>query len=74
MEVYICTKFHENIHEGNKVTEWTQFSKEKLQKGHNSVKNVDGSYGFFFFAHRLMVVYICTKLHENILDGVKVIE
>ena len=29
---------------------------------------------FFFPAHRQMVVYICTKFHENILDGIKVIE
>ena len=28
----------------------------------------------FFSAHVLMVVYICTKFHENILDGIKVIE
>ena len=27
-----------------------------------------------FSAHRLMVIYICTKFHENILDGIKVIE
>ena len=25
--------------------------------------------GFLFSAHRLMMVYICTKFHENILDG-----
>ena len=25
-------------------------------------------------AYRLMVVYICTKFHENILNGIKVIE
>ena len=29
---------------------------------------------FFFSAIRLMVVYICTKFRENILDGIKVIE
>ena len=29
---------------------------------------------FFFPAHPLMVVYVCTKFHENILDGIKVIE
>ena len=28
----------------------------------------------FFSAHRLMMAYICTKFHENILDGIKVIE
>ena len=27
--------------------------------------------GFLFSAHRLMMVYICTKFHENILDGYK---
>ena len=37
------------------------------------------SYDFFsphhlFTAHYLMVVYICTKFHENILDGIKFIE
>ena len=39
----------------------------KISKGHNSVKNVDGI--SLFSAHRLMMVYICTKFHENILDG-----
>ena len=29
---------------------------------------------FLFSAHRLMMVYICTKFHENILNGIKVIE
>ena len=48
---------------------------EKISKGHNSVKTVDGvTVLFFFYAHRLMVVYICTKFHENILDGIKVLE
>ena len=45
----------------------------KISKGHKSVKNVSGV-GFFFSAHRLMMVYISTKFHENILDGIKVIE
>ena len=46
---------------------------QKNSKGHNSVKNVSGVM-FFFPAHCLMVAYICTKFHENILDGIKVIE
>ena len=29
---------------------------------------------FCFSAHRLMVVYICTKFHGNILDGIIVME
>ena len=31
--VYICIKFHENILDGIKVIERTQFSKEKKCKG-----------------------------------------
>ena len=40
--------------------------------GHNSVKNVGGVI-FLFSAYRLMV-YICTKFHETILNGMKLIE
>ena len=29
---------------------------------------------FLFSEHRLMMVYICKKFHENIRDGIKVIE
>ena len=29
---------------------------------------------FLFSAHRLLIVYICTKYHENILNGMEVIE
>ena len=45
---------------------------QNVSKGHNSVKKVE--LRFFFSAHCLMVVYICTKFHENILGGIKVIE
>ena len=44
----------------------------KISKGHKSVKMQVELW--FFFAHRLMVVYISTKCHENIFDGIKVIE
>ena len=49
----------------------------EIFKGHNSLKNVDrvmvlnlctSSYD------ALDLVYICTKFHENILVGIKVIE
>ena len=43
-------------------------------KGHNSIKNVGGVTVLFFSAHRLMVVYICAKFHENIFNGIKVLE
>ena len=45
----------------------------KIPKGHNSLKNV-GGVTILFSAHRLIVVYISTKFHENILHGIKVIE
>ena len=45
----------------------------KISNGHNSIKNVSGV-TFFFSAHRLMMIYICTKFYENILIGIKVIE
>ena len=44
MVVYIWTKFHENILDVIKVAERTQFSWEKFQKGHNSVKKCRWSY------------------------------
>ena len=45
----------------------------KKLKGASFRKNVGGVM-VPFSAHRLMVVYICTKFHENILDGITVIE
>ena len=45
----------------------------KISKGCNSVK-VLVELQFFFSAHRMMVVYISTKYHENILDSIEVIE
>ena len=40
--LYICTKFHENISKGFRVTELTQFLISKFSKGHHSIKNVGG--------------------------------
>ena len=45
----------------------------KISKGHNSVK-LKVELRSFVSAHCLMVVYICMKFNENILDGIKVIE
>ena len=45
----------------------------KILKGHNSVKMYVELW-FLFSAHRLIMVYISTKFHENILHGIKVIE
>ena len=45
----------------------------KISKGHDSLKSVDGV-TVLFFAHRLRLVCICSKFHENILYDIKVIE
>ena len=44
-----------------------------ISKGRNSAKMLV-ELRFLFSAHRLTVVYICSNFHENILDGIKVIE
>ena len=53
--------------------EWTRFSSEKFQRGIIPSKMLV-ELRFFFSAHRLMIICICTKFHENILDDIKVIE
>ena len=40
--LYICTKFHENISEGFRVTELTQFLISKFSKRHCSIENIGG--------------------------------
>ena len=72
MIVYIGTKSHENILGGINLYSGHNFI-AKISKGHNSVKNAD----------RFTVLFLCRssdrglhfyKFHENILDGIKVIE
>ena len=40
--LYICTKFHENISKGFRVTELTLFLISKFSKRHCSVENIGG--------------------------------
>ena len=40
--LYICTKFHENISKGVRVTELTQFLISKFSKRHRSIENLGG--------------------------------
>ena len=54
--VYICTKFHENILDGIKVS----YRADKIfigknSKGHNSMKNVDG----------FTVLFLCTSSDDD---------
>ena len=45
----------------------------KITKGNNSAKNV-GGINVLISAHCLVMLYISTKFHEIILNGIKVIE
>ena len=69
MVVYICSKFHANILDGIRVIERTRHSSEKFQRAIIPKKNV-GRVSYLFSAHRLVMVYICTKFHENILNDI----
>ena len=69
MVIYICTNFHENILDGIKILERTQFSYEKIQKDIIPYKMLV-ELRFFYSAYRLMVIYICTTFHKNILNGI----
>ena len=71
--VYICTKFHENILDGIEVIEQTRFSLEIFQRGIISQKYYV-ELQFLFFAQCLLMVYTCTKFHENILNDIRVME
>ena len=48
-------------------------SKLKFSKGNNSIKMLVELW-FLISAHRLMMLYICTKFRENISKGFKVFE
>ena len=45
----------------------------KITKGNNSAKNVDGV-TVLISARRLIMLYICAKFYEIVLNGIKVIE
>ena len=46
-----------------------------ISKGHYSARKKTLQELLFLLSTRLlMLLYICTKFHENILDGIKVIE
>ena len=44
-----------------------------ITKGHNSLTIIHGV-KVLFSAHHLIMVYICTKFRENILNGFRVME
>ena len=71
--LYISTKFCDIISKDIKVIERTRFLYGKTTKGNNSTKNVGGVV-LLISAHCLVMLYICAKFHEIILNGIKVIE
>ena len=72
MLVNICMTFHEDTLNGFKVTERTRFCLRngylQSSKGHNSV-SIKQELWFLRSARRLMLVNICMKFHEGILNG-----
>ena len=73
MVVIFCTKFHENIFDGIKRYRAETIFILLISKGHSPEK-MQVELGFSFAAHRLMMLYICTKFYENILDSIKFME
>ena len=71
--LYICTKFQENISKGFRVTELTQFFISKFSKRHRLVENIGGVMTLVLITF-LIMLYICTKCHENISKGFRVME
>ena len=65
MLLYICIKFIENIPMGFRATKRLLFPYSGFSKGHNSVKTVDRVRSLFS-AYYMILLYICTKFHENI--------
>ena len=80
MLVNICMKFHEDTLNGFKLTERTPFCLRNCylqsSKGHNS-KSINIRVmvlAFCMLCRRLMLVNICMKFHEDILNGFQVTE
>ena len=72
MLVNICMKFHEDILNGFKVTELTQFCLRNcyLQSSKGITQKVQiQELWFLRSARRLMLVNICMTFHEGILNG-----
>ena len=71
--VYICTTTRENILNGLRVMEGTQFQYLSLQRGiFLLILHVELKY--MFSAHCLIVNFFCTMICENIFDGLRVME
>ena len=69
MMFYICTKLRQII-----LTVWSyradKITYTKQQRGIIPYK-MYAKLWFLFSAHRLMMLYVCTKFHENIFDDIE---
>ena len=65
--LYICTKIRENISKAFKVFEQTRFPNRNFPRG--IIQKTVSGVMFLFFAHHLILLYICTKFCENISKG-----
>ena len=82
MMLYICSKYYENIFFFSLSFFYLLFQSFRIYtifilnitKENNSEKKIKMKLRFLFAAHCLIKFYICTKFHETILDGFKVIE
>ena len=71
--LYICAKFCEIISNGIKIIKGTRFLYWKLQRRLIPQENVGGATVANLCTH-LVMLYICAKFREIILNGIKVIE
>ena len=70
---YIFTKFRKNTSKGFRVIERTQFRYNNLQRGINLYER-SVQLRFIFSAYCLIMFYLSTKFHENMVYGYKVVE
>ena len=63
--LYICSKFYENISKAFRVIELTWFPELNFQRGFILSKLLVELH-FLICGHCLMMLYFCTKFHENI--------
>ena len=69
---YITVKYHDYIPKGIQVIERTQLRIKKHQRGDNS--KIKRELSFLYVTHHHDLLYINVKYHQNIPNGIQVIE
>ena len=70
---YITMKYHDNIPKGIEVTERTRICIKNI-KGEITQKIIKRELSFLYATHRQDLLYITVKYHQNIPNGIQVIE